>query len=470
MTPFESAPNTGGIVYDNQEDRLGKFMHLLEKMMEERKKLFEGGNYAQYVRAYGQKIPAILVVIDNFGGFREKTRMKYDDIILKYVREGTGYGMYLAVTAAGYGMAEIPGRIADNIRTPICLEQSDRFRYMEILRTTKLLVFPEAGIPGRGLAEVDGKMLEFQTALSVQADDDFGRGRILEQFSKEKSAKWTGKKPLPIPEIPENPILGQLEKMENYSKLAEGRNHIPFAYELETAEVFSVGLRETYCYTISGRAHTGKTNVLKLLMYGAQKAGGKLCVIEPGQTELKKTAQECGAQYLTDTKTVFEYFKELTPTFVARNKKKRALIEEGADEERIYREMYSETPVYIFLSDLKEFFKLIYSADAEVGNMSGFMETIMAKGPLHRIYFFGCLKVEDAISLMSYKAYQSYIFYKKGIHLGGNLSTQKIFNFQNIPYAELSKAMKKGFAYAADEEDETIGIQIVVPLARRENI
>ena len=52
----------------------------------------------------------------------------------------------------------------------------------------------------------------------------------------------------------------------------------------------------------------------------------------------------------------------------------------------------------------------------------------------------------------------------------GNLSTQKIFNFQNIPYAELSKAMKKGFAYAADEEDETIGIQIVVPLARRENI
>ncbi len=140
------------------------------------------------------------------------------------------------------------------------------------------------------------------------------------------------------------------------------------------------------------------------------------------------------------------------------------------DEERVYREMYSETPVYIFLSDLKEFFKLIYSADAEVGNMSGFMETIMAKGPLHRIYFFGCLKVEDAISLMSYKAYQSYISYKKGIHLGGNLSTQKIFNFQNIPYAELSKAMKKGFAYAADEEDETIGIQIVVPLARRENI
>ena len=48
-------------------------------------------------------------------------------------------------------------------------------------------MFPEAGIPGRGLAEVDGKMLEFQTALSVQADDDFGRGRILEQFSKEKS-------------------------------------------------------------------------------------------------------------------------------------------------------------------------------------------------------------------------------------------------------------------------------------------
>ena len=243
---------------------------------------------------------------------------------------------------------------------------------------------------------------------------------------------------------------------------------IPFAYKLDTAEIFGVSLRDTYCYTISGKAHTGKTNALKLLLYGATQMNGKVYVIEPELSELKKAASECQAKYMTSVQEVFEFFKELTPVFVKRNKKKRGLIDEGKDEQEIYSKMQEDYPIYIFLSDLNAFFKMIYNADSIVGNMSGFMETIMEKGRLHRIYFFGCLKVEDMISLMSYKAYKSYVSYRKGIHLGGNLNSQKVFSFQNVSYTELGKTMKKGRAYAADEEDETIGHQIVVPLARRE--
>ena len=470
LSPFEKAPHTGGMIYDNQEEKLGNFIHFLESMMEERRKLFQGGNYAQYVQAYGQKLPAILVVIDNLGSMREKTGMKYDDVLARYVREGVGYGMYLAVTAAGYGISEIPGRIADNIRTNISLEQSDKFKYMEVLRVTKLGVIPEAGIKGRGLAEVDGRILEFQTAVAIEAEDDFERGRILEEICEQMDQKWTGKRPGQIPEIPENPTLGILEKLDGYQRIAETGERIPFAYKQDTAEVFGVGLRETYCYTITGRAHTGKTNALKLLLYGAHEVGGKICVIEPELSEMKKVAGECDAEYLTNVQEVFQFFKELTPEFVRRNKIKRALVDEGADEEEIYRRMRIEKPIFIFLSDLKMFFQMIYRADATVGNMSGFMQTIMEKGRLHRIYFFGCLKSDDAIELLSYQAYQSYVSYKKGIHLGGNLNTQKVFQFQNIPYAELGKPMKKGLAYAADEEDEAAGIQIVVPLARRKDL
>ena len=130
--------------------------------------------------------------------------------------------------------------------------------------------------------------------------------------------------------------------------------------------------------------------------------------------------------------------------------------------------MKKETPSFVFLDDLKEFFELIYGADEKVGNMSGFMENIMEKGSLHRIYFYGCLTTEDAISLTGYKAYRSFTGYKKGMHLGGNLNAQKLFNFQNINYAEMSRAAKKGVGYAADEEDETSGIRIVLPLARRD--
>ena len=137
LAPFERAPHVGGIIYEDQGERLGKFMHMMNAVMEERRRMFQGGNYSQYIQAYGQKIPAILIVIDNFGGFREKSGCRYDETVLRMVREGTGYGIYLAVTAAGYGISEIPGRIADNIRTVVSLEQSDKFKYMEVMRATR---------------------------------------------------------------------------------------------------------------------------------------------------------------------------------------------------------------------------------------------------------------------------------------------------------------------------------------------
>ena len=127
-----------------------------------------------------------------------------------------------------------------------------------------------------------------------------------------------------------------------------------------------------------------------------------------------------------------------------------------------------EKPVVIFAADLGAFFRKVYQPEENVGSMSGFLENILEKGRLHGIYFFGCLNVEDETTLLSYKAYKHYISYRKGIHLGGNLPMQKVFNFQNISYNTVSKVMKKGMGYVPDAEDDTIGLQVVVPLARRE--
>ena len=69
--------------------------------------------------------------------------------------------------------------------------------------------------------------------------------------------------------------------------------------------------------------------------------------------------------------------------------------------------------------------------------------------------------------MAGYKAYGFFTGYKKGVHLGGNLSAQRNFSFQNIPYGELGKSLKKGVGYVPDEEDNTVGRKIVIPLAGR---
>ncbi len=44
---------------------------------------------------------------------------------------------------------------------------------------------------------------------------------------------------------------------------------------------------------------------------------------------------------------------------------------------------------------------------------------------------------------------------------------QKIFNFQNIAFAQQSKGMKKGLGYIPDDEEESNGVEVVIPLAKK---
>ena len=469
LSPFASAPQVGGVLFDNQEEKAGRFIHMLVQMMDERKKLLQGGNYSQYVQAYGIRIPAVLIAVDNYAAFREKTKNKYDEVMLRLAREGVGYGMFLAVTAAGFGMAEIPSRMGDNIRTVLSLEQADKFKYMEVMRMTHLHILPETDIRGRGLAAADGNVLEFQTALSLQAEDDFERGQALEEYCRDMAEFWKGSSADTIPEIPGNPTLDTLTENPDYQKNLEDRGLLPFGYDMESASVCSLHLIHSYCCFISGKARTGKTNTIKVLLYSAYRKGGQVCVIERGTSELKKTAEQYHAEYITEPVQLFQFLSKLLPEFAARNKKKRVMIESGMDEAEIFEEMSRERPVFIFLADLAEFFKMVYKPGEGVGNMSGFVENMMEKGSLHHIYFIGCLKNEDQAVLPAYKAYRDFISYKKGIHLGGSLKDQKIFSFQNLSFAQQSKSTKRGMAYVPDEEEESMGIEVVVPLAKKQH-
>ncbi|MCB6415386.1 type VII secretion protein EssC [Faecalimonas umbilicata] len=467
LAAFEEAPHVGGVISDNQEERLAKFMHMLTLMMDERRRIFKGGNYSQYVQAHGVTVPAVMVVIDNMASFREKTKFLYDEVLLRLAREGVGYGIFLVASAAGFGMAEIPSRIGDNIRTVLSLEQADKFKYMEILRTTRLGILPETDVRGRGLANVDGRILEFQTALALPAADDFERGQKIEKICRDMRENWDGAVAPPIPEIPEKPTLQILCGDERYRKAVSDPRLLPAGYYRKDAEIYSLDLMHTYCYFISGRGRTGKTNLLKMLMHAAWLKQGKLCVIEQEGGELSGLAEEYGAEYVTDGAQLFRYLSELLPVFAGRNKKKQALLAKGAEEAEVFRQMSEEQPLFIFLADVKEFVQMVYKPGEGVGNMSGFVENILEKGSLHNIYFIGCLKAEEQSLLAAYKAYQLFTGYKKGIHLGGNLTAQKLFHFQNIAYAQQSKVMKKGLGYVPDEEEESNGIEVVIPLAKK---
>lgn len=468
LLPFEKSPHCGGVIVDTDEDKVNKFFYMLDGIMNERKILFGGGNYSQYMQAHKNtaQVPAVLVVIDNYSNFREKTANRFDDNLLRLSREGVGYGIFLAVSSAGFGSGEIPQRAADNIRTVLSLEMGDKFKYAEILHTTRVTILPEQDVKGRGLAWAGGNILEFQTAMAVRGEDAYEISGKIEQTLIKMDAVWKGKHAKNIPVIPEHPLFSDFIRHEGYPDVMRQKRYLPFGYRSLDAGIYAVDLRAVYCFLVQGRERSGKKNVLKILLYAAlQKQDAQVYLID-FEEQLKNTAEQLSVTCYSDMKDVFEFLRSTVPIFKERNQKKQELLAQGAETEEIAEKMEEEPPVFIFITDLASFVKNVYQPPEGVGNIHSYLENITAKGLLHRIYFIAAMNLEHTFSISGYRVYQNMASYRTGVHLGGNINGQKLFSFGNIPYQEQGKVTKPGLGLTPSAEDSGTADKIVIPFVK----
>ncbi|MBS6395731.1 MAG: type VII secretion protein EssC [Clostridiales bacterium] len=469
LLPFRDAPHCGGIIMDTELDKVKTFFCMLDRMAEERKKLFQGGNFSQYIQSGCREgvLPAVLVVIDNYAGFRDKTDGRYDDFMLRLSREGVGYGIFLAISSGGFGANEIPTRLGENIRTVLSLEMGDKFKYAETLRTSRVENLPEADRKGRGLAYVNGSILEFQTALAVDAGNAYERSEKIRKDCLQMRDSWKGAKAGQIPVIPDHPVLEDLSSLEEYQTAQKSRRYLPFAYLEQDASVCSVDLWRTYSYVIQGREQSGKTNVMKLLLYAAaKKPDAKLCVIELQGSEMERTARQLQADYVSDGKAVYEFFKNTVPVFAERNQKKQELLSRGTEQEELAEQMNQEERFFIFITDLSAFVQAVYHLEGAEGSIHKYLENISEKGSSHGFYFISCLNPEQSMAAAGYKVYQNLVSYRTGIHLGGNVNGQRIFQFGNIPFQEQGRVTKAGVGLAPSSDDSAMAERLVLPLVR----
>lgn len=468
LAPFENISHCGGVVFDNQPDRTEKLFVLLSGIIAERKQMFQGGSYAQYIRANGPAVPYIVLAIDNYTGFREKTENRYESDLLTLSREGVNYGIYMVMTAGGFGAGEIQNRIADNFRSVICLEMGDRFKYSEILRTHHFDVLPEANIKGRGLANVNGRILEYQTALALRASNDYERAERLNICFEEMNRSWNGKPARKIPSIPENPAWEDfLSCVKEEGSLLQSSGQLPFGWNTKDASIASIALSKTYCWLISGRARTGKTNLLKALANSAALSDSERYIIDFNSGKLRKFAEENRATYVGDDKAMFEMLRGLVSEFKERNAKKQTLVAAGCDEDEIYREMSGFIPIYLFIDDLAEFLKIAYNPSEGVGAVSGFLENITEKGFFHNIFIIAAMDQAKMAQCSIYKVFGYISSYKTGIHLGGNTAAQRLLDFSSLSYQEQSKTTKPGLGLLPPDDYVAVAREVTIPNVKR---
>lgn len=463
MSAFEKMPHVGGVIYEGQDDRLAKFFNMLDGILDERKKLFKGGNYSQYVRVNGVTMPAIMIVIDNYANFRAKTNNIYDDAILQLSKDGVSYGIFLIISGGGFSAMEIPPRLGENLRTVLCLEMNDKFQYADAMHTLRIETTPEVKIKGRGLAKVGEDILEFQTALAFEAADDFKRLEELEVLGSKMQELWTGKRARPIPEIPEKPVWSEFVQLEDAGKLVKDDRHLPIGYNSENAAVYGIDLSRTYCYLITGKARSGKTNLLKAIVNSALLKGGETVVFD-FKGELPYLSEKMGITYISTKEELYQFFKQLVPEFVTRNKKKKADIQMNLSDEELYMDMCSFSAKYLIVSDLGDFIQNVRHPE-EGKNTEPFIENVLDKGILHNVYWFAALQPDDVSRLGGIRIYDLFTRYKTGMHFGGNVAGQKIFIFEYIPYNEQTKTLKTGIGLIPTQEEESVH-KVIVPLVK----
>lgn len=327
MGIFRNFPHIGGIANDNEEMKIEKLIQLLERTLIERKKTFSEigvGSLQAYRQASGEKIPNIVLVLDNFAPVLQ-LYPELDSFFIRLTREGGSYGIYFLVSANS--QMALGFKINQNIKMAAALNMSEKADYQGIVGKTNGLE-PE-NMEGRGLIKRNPP-LEFQTALPAYGQTESERVIQIKRLAEEMGREWKGKKAAPIPIMPNYISYGSVDGAG-----------IKIGLSTKFVEPVSLPQKRAHYLPIVGLPGSGKSNMLQLI--------AKQCLEQPDMKivwlDLKKSAMEMSGldrcSYMTEIEEFDEYMKELAPALQERKEAHEA------DENAQF------TPLAIFVDNYK---------------------------------------------------------------------------------------------------------------------
>jgi len=410
LAGFAKSALVGGVIAEEEGDELPKLFCMLARLHAERKRLLRGSSFCQCLN-----MPAVLLVIDNYGSFREKTGACYDSLLQELAKTGENDGIYLFLTASGVGNNGLPGRIFENVRTGICLSMNDKYRYCEILRISHLQLRLPENIKGRGMALIGGEVLEFQCALCAEGENDFERMENIQKMIDVRNRTYCGRRVPKIPRIPKNSTLTKFFEVleERQTDMSAG---LPAGYEEISGKIYLIPVFEIKHVMITGRRRTGKKNMLSVIKKTAEKYGFTCSEI--------KTAAGLAA-------------------CIKKNEK------------------WNGKGFLYIINDFAEFINEFYSVSYEQ-EIERLLMDIFGRKSLHKIV--AAVKNEDIGKLAGRGLFEVFHSDVYGIHMGGRLDSQNLLDFSYLPFSRQSIAKKAGQGTVSKLFDPLFCGDISIPL------
>jgi DNA segregation ATPase FtsK/SpoIIIE-like protein len=262
-------PHVGAVITSEEDERVKRLLRKINEIIDERQVRFsearvnslDSYNLANPTR----KLPAILVVVDNFAEFKEY----YEDLLaplISLVREARAYGMHFLFSADTPNA--LPGKLYGLVSERFTFKLSNSAEYSEVVG--RGVPADLASIPGRGYVRAGNMPLEFQTALPFdpEEDDPDGLVRIGKMALRMKDLwndAWTGERPSSIETLP---LRVSLESIVSQVVIPPTR-HLSAAMGVDDRTLLPALLdleRQGPHLVVIGQPFSGKTTALRSLI------------------------------------------------------------------------------------------------------------------------------------------------------------------------------------------------------------
>ena len=411
---FKSYPQVGDYIGPEETERGQKLIRNLFREYKARRNALKGISFLSARQSGKRREPYILIVIDGFSSFYTEYEDSLEKELYELFRFGSNAGILFLISSTGPEPSEIPSGFLGHIQTKIALTMKDRYQYGELMGLLHVPVFPETGMPGRGIARKGEKILEFQTALCLEADNDLARQEKILEMGGKLSSRYHG----PCPD--HTLVLPKKIPWKNFMKDSNNKE-LCLGYSVETGEILQID--SFFCLYLSGKQNRICVFLAKMLQ---RNPGARIYVLDMEQ-HLSSMRSIKNIEYVEGKpETLFSFFDAMTPEL----------------EDRVrHRKKHYDKDFYIFIGEMSIFLDYVYNSKF---NMSGFVENMFEKGEEYGLHFIAWADEENEFLMDSYPAYHTYCSYKTGIHMG-HLSGAHPFVGNELPVQSVPEDPTRGY-------------------------
>ncbi|KYG26020.1 type VII secretion protein EssC [Alkalihalobacillus trypoxylicola] len=241
LLPLKDVPHVADTILVDETEKVEKFVRLLSSNMKERKQLlssFGVANISMYERASGKTVPNICIVIDNYESVRDMDYVEeFERVITQVAREGASVGLHLVISSGRQNSMRMP--LLSNIKTQIPLYLIEASEARSIIGKTDI---EAEEIPGRGLIKLEDPAL-FQTILPEKGEESLEIIDSIRNLAKEMDDNWKGKKPEPIPMVPEVLDFNTFMEWEKTQEIVS-RKEVSIAVEMVDVQPVAINLQK----------------------------------------------------------------------------------------------------------------------------------------------------------------------------------------------------------------------------------